>query len=416
MACIIGGVHILTGAQQNRDRLQIADPRRLDQGGFALAVLMVWIPLMVQQQAQHAAVATFGGGNQGGFACGFLEQIGIGFFFKQESQHRNIACLGRNQYSRFAARIPAVQAFAQQERAARFGHAARLRRLDQRQALPAAPGSVPLRFRQWIAIIAFGRTLVARVRYLRQTLPARQQQAGQHDDRSYPCISHFPHHLSPKPVYAFLLKYNIDGVMSLSTVRILILVIAGLAAAPGVYVWWRQIAPEAATATGTASIGGPFTLTDHHGARVTEKLLQGRLSLIYFGYASCPDVCPTELQTMGAALDLLAASDAKKIQDVQGFLITVDPARDSVAALADYMSNFHPALSGLTGSAEEIAAAAKVYRVYYSKAEAGSDPQSYLMDHSNIIYLMGRDGQFLAHFGMDASAEQIAAKLREFQK
>ena len=204
--------------------------------------------------------------------------------------------------------------------------------------------------------------------------------------------------------------------MSLSTVRILILVIAGLAAVPGVYIWWHQITPEAATATGTASIGGPFTLTNHHGARVSEMALQGHLSLIYFGYASCPDVCPTELQTLGAALDLLAASDAEKIQDVQGFLITVDPARDTVAALADYMANFHPRLAALTGSPEEIAAAAKAYRVYYSKAEAQSDPQSYLMDHSNIIYLMGREGEFLAHFGMDASAEQIAAKLREYQK
>ncbi|MFZ5834090.1 MAG: SCO family protein [Pseudomonadota bacterium] len=208
--------------------------------------------------------------------------------------------------------------------------------------------------------------------------------------------------------------------MSLSTVRILILAFAGLAAAPGVYLWWRQAMPEARiartaeTRTGTATIGGPFALTDHRGTRVTEAVLQGRLSLIYFGYASCPDICPTELQTLSAALDLLAASNAGKIQDVQGFLITVDPDRDTVAALADYMSHFHPGLAALTGSADEIATVAKAYRVYYNKAEAQSDPQSYLMDHSNIIYLMGRDGKFLAHFSMDASAEQIAAKLREF--
>lgn len=164
--------------------------------------------------------------------------------------------------------------------------------------------------------------------------------------------------------------------------------------------------------SGAATIGGPFSLTDHHGVRITQAALTGHLTLIYFGYASCPDVCPTELQTIGAALDLLAA-DGAQIADVQGFLITVDPARDSVTALADYMKNFHPKLSGLTGSAEEIAAAAKVYRVYFSKAKPEPGSEFYLMDHSNIIYLMGRDGNFLAHFSTGATADQIAAKLRE---
>ena len=210
--------------------------------------------------------------------------------------------------------------------------------------------------------------------------------------------------------------------MSSSTIRFWIFVIIGLAALTVAGVWWRQAPPafEAANSsvrqTGTASIGGPFALTGHRGDRVTEAALTGHLTLIYFGYASCPDVCPTELQNIGAALDLLAAGEPERLKDVQGFFITIDPARDTVAALADYMPNFHPKLSGLTGSAEEIAAAAKVYRVYFKKADAAPGSQSYLMDHSNIIYLMGRDGKFLAHFGSGATAEQIAAKLREFQK
>lgn len=142
----------------------------------------------------------------------------------------------------------------------------------------------------------------------------------------------------------------------------------------------------------------------------------GHLTLVYFGYASCPDVCPTELQNMGAALDLLAAGDPEKIADVQILFITVDPARDTQAALNDYMANFHPKASALTGSADEIATAAKAYRVYFSKADAQQGSDAYLMDHSNIIYLMGPDGKFLAHFGFGTGVEQIAAKLNEFRK
>ncbi len=211
--------------------------------------------------------------------------------------------------------------------------------------------------------------------------------------------------------------------MSASTIRLSIFVIIGLAVlAAGGLLWRQGSEPAIETAnnpvrqSGVAAIGGPFSLTDHHGNRVTQAALAGHLTLVYFGYASCPDVCPTELQNIGAVLDLLAAGDPAKIGAVQVFFITVDPARDTVAALADYMTNFHPKISALTGSAEEISAAAKAYRVYFSKIDEAPGSQSYLMDHSNIIYLMGRDGEFLAHFGFGASAEQIAAKLREFQK
>lgn len=211
--------------------------------------------------------------------------------------------------------------------------------------------------------------------------------------------------------------------MSASTIRISVFVIIGLALLAAAGIWWRQGAPavfETANTpvrqSGAAAIGGPFSLTDHRGNKVTEAALTDHLTLVYFGYASCPDVCPTELQDIGAALDLLAAGNPAEIEDVQALFITVDPARDTVAALADYMTNFHPKISGLTGSAEEVAAAAKAYRVYFSKFDEAEESDSYLMDHSNIIYLMGRDGEFVAHFGYGASAEQIAAKLREFQR
>lgn len=208
--------------------------------------------------------------------------------------------------------------------------------------------------------------------------------------------------------------------MSVSRIRFAILILLIGMGGVGLFSYFRENvrSPNAAASSvqtrqsGAAAIGGPFSLTDHHGARITQAALTGRLTLIYFGYASCPDVCPTELQTIGAALDLLE-TDGVQIDDVQGFLITVDPARDNVTALADYMKNFHPKLSGLTGSAEEIGAAAKAYRVYFSKVEPESGSDFYLMDHSNVIYLMGRDGNFLAHFSTGTSADQIAAKLRE---
>ena len=105
---------------------------------------------------------------------------------------------------------------------------------------------------------------------------------------------------------------------------------------------------------------------------------------------------------------------------VQAYFITVDPARDDQAALADYVPNFHPELVGLTGSPAEIAAAATAYRVYYAKvaAEDGSeeDPDFYFMDHSNIIYLMDKEGKYLTHFGYGTSSEDMAAKLSGFLK
>lgn len=160
--------------------------------------------------------------------------------------------------------------------------------------------------------------------------------------------------------------------------------------------------------SGKALVGGHFTLTDHTGKRVTEADYRGKFMLVYFGYTFCPDVCPGELQIITAALDELG----EKAGLVQPLLITVDPARDSAAQLADYVTNFHPSLIGLTGTAEEIAAAAKAYRVYYKKVEdEGGDPNAYLMDHSSIVYLMDREGEFLTHFTYGTPPDEIAKKI-----
>jgi len=155
------------------------------------------------------------------------------------------------------------------------------------------------------------------------------------------------------------------------------------------------------------SLGGAFSLTDHTGRRVTEADFTGKLGLIYFGFTYCPDVCPTELGIMASALDLLGP-DAGRVMPV---LITIDPARDTQAALADYVARFHPALIGLTGTDEEIAQAARAFRVYYRKVQP-PNASDYVMDHSSFIYLVGPDGRVRQLFRPNMAPEAIAAAIR----
>ena len=162
------------------------------------------------------------------------------------------------------------------------------------------------------------------------------------------------------------------------------------------------------TGSGTALVGGPFTLTDQTGKRVTEKDFLGKHMLVFFGYTFCPDVCPTELQVMTAALDMIGP-EADKITPV---FVTFDPERDTVQVMKAYVENFGPRLVGLTGSPDEIATVAKAYRVYYAKAGKSGSPD-YLMDHSSIIYLMGPDGSFVKHFTYTTDAKALAQSLKE---
>ncbi|MDP6344208.1 MAG: SCO family protein [Alphaproteobacteria bacterium] len=159
--------------------------------------------------------------------------------------------------------------------------------------------------------------------------------------------------------------------------------------------------------TGVPKIGGPFELVDHRGRTVRESDFRGAHLLIFFGYTYCPDVCPTELQKMSAAMDLLGDAGDK----VRPILISIDPERDTVAVLADYVANFHPRLIGLTGSVEQVAVAAKAYRAYYAKAPA-DDEGDYLVDHSSFIYFMGPDGKYLSHFSPTSTPEAMAEKIR----
>ena len=148
-------------------------------------------------------------------------------------------------------------------------------------------------------------------------------------------------------------------------------------------------------------IGGPFALIDHTGRLRTDADFRGKFLLIYFGYSYCPDICPTDLQQIGLALDGLGAA----AEAVQPIFITVDPERDTAAHLADYVSMFHPRLIGLTGSAEQIRSVALAYRVYYAKYPP--DSRDYVIDHSSFVYLVDQSGKYIGFLPSGTAAERI---------
>jgi protein SCO1/2 len=154
-------------------------------------------------------------------------------------------------------------------------------------------------------------------------------------------------------------------------------------------------------------VGGPFELTDHTGRTRTERDFRGQLMLVYFGFTYCPDVCPTDLQSIGLALDRLGARAA----GVQPLFVTVDPERDTPDHLAEYVKLFHPRLIGLTGSAAAIRKAADAYKVYYAKADPDKDG-GYTVDHTAFIYLMDRDGNYLGFFPPGTTADRMVEIIR----
>lgn len=157
-------------------------------------------------------------------------------------------------------------------------------------------------------------------------------------------------------------------------------------------------------------VGGPFTLADHTGKTVSDADFRGRYMLVYFGYIFCPDVCPTSLQTITEALDQLGPLADK----VTPIFITVDPERDNVEAMRDYVAHFHPRLIGLTGTVEATSAVAKSYRVYFSKVtDKSGDNADYLVDHTAITYLMDPEGKFIHHFAHGTEAAKMAEQLKE---
>ena len=162
------------------------------------------------------------------------------------------------------------------------------------------------------------------------------------------------------------------------------------------------------TGSGPSAIGGPFKLIDESGKPITEQDMKGRPFLVFFGYTHCPDICPTTLFEMSEVMHALG-KDADRIG---ALFITVDPERDTPAAMKDYLSSFDPHLRGATGDRQAIDAVEKAYRVYAKKVPA--DNGDYSMDHTALVYLMDKQGRFVAPFKLNRKPEEAAADLRRY--
>ena len=167
---------------------------------------------------------------------------------------------------------------------------------------------------------------------------------------------------------------------------------------------------RAVMTSGKALIGGPFKLIDQHGKTVTDRDFRGRFMLVFFGFTHCPDICPAELQVMSASLEALGPQG----EEVVPIFITLDPERDTPEVMTGYVKNFGSAFVGLTGSPEAIAEAAKAYRVAYSKFQEDESSSDYSIDHSALVYLMGKDGEFVTHFAYGTPAEKMVEALRRY--
>ena len=191
------------------------------------------------------------------------------------------------------------------------------------------------------------------------------------------------------------------------------LTIAALVAAAAVIGWAVSLwIPDGETSSEVSEGQGPvitseFELVDQDGRTVRGEDLRGKLQLVFFGFTTCPDICPTTLTKITAALEELGA-DADALRPV---LMTVDPERDTPAVLKEYLTAFDPRIIGLTGTPEQVAAALRSFRVYASKRELeGGD---YTMDHSTFIYLMDRNGDYFAHFSASGSEDELVAGIRK---
>lgn len=162
-----------------------------------------------------------------------------------------------------------------------------------------------------------------------------------------------------------------------------------------------------------ARIGGPFSLVNQNAKPTTERDFAGRYRLIYFGYTYCPDVCPVDLQNLMSGYRAFEKSDATAAAKLAPIFVSIDPERDTPAALKQYVTAFHPRLTGLTGTPAQIAETAKSYAIIYSK-EGKPGAGDYLMNHSRIAYLFGPDGKPIALVPHDGKPAEIAAELKRW--
>ncbi|MBL0769419.1 SCO family protein [Sphingopyxis sp. DHUNG17] len=182
-------------------------------------------------------------------------------------------------------------------------------------------------------------------------------------------------------------------------------------------------APSARPPLEGARIGGPFTLVDQDGNSVSDTDFAGKYRLLYFGYSFCPDICPVDLQKLMRGLAQFEKAAPEHGAKIQPLFVTVDPARDTPEALKPFVARYHPRLLGLTGTPEQIAAAAKAFVVTYNKVE-GSAPDRYLMAHSQLAFLMDPEGKPLALLPLDdpstdadeGTPDAVAAELEKWVK
>ncbi|MCB4769045.1 SCO family protein [Ancylobacter sp. Lp-2] len=190
--------------------------------------------------------------------------------------------------------------------------------------------------------------------------------------------------------------------------RLLLILSAFLVGAALVAVSVFVLLPPAKQVATQASVGGPFALVDQDGEPVTDETFKGAPTLIFFGFTHCPDICPTTLFEMSQLFETLG-EDARK---VQGLFITVDPERDTPEVMKSYIGSFHPSIQGLTGTPEQVAATVKAFRAYAQKVPGQNG--DYTMNHTAIVYLMDKDGNFVAPFDLKRPPADAAAALRPY--
>ena len=158
---------------------------------------------------------------------------------------------------------------------------------------------------------------------------------------------------------------------------------------------------------GHGTVGGPFTLTDQAGRKRSDSDFRGKLMIVYFGYTFCPDICPADLMAITQALDALGPA----AEDIQPIFITIDPERDT-RVLGEYLAAFHKSFIGLTGTPEEIRKVANSYKAFYAKLPP-TPAGEYAIDHTGIIYLMGRHGEYLGFMPPQTDPQKLSEILRK---
>ncbi len=198
--------------------------------------------------------------------------------------------------------------------------------------------------------------------------------------------------------------------MTLALIRKALWALAGVAALAFVwlFLWADYRADQTRTETEPA-FRADFELTDHRGMVRSQEDFAGRWMLVFFGFANCPDVCPTTLSEVAVVMDGLR-EDAEQ---VQALFISIDPERDTPASLAEFVPRFDAGIIGLTGTADQIATTSNTFKIFYEKVEEASAPDGYTMGHSSQLFLFGPEAGFVTSWAYGTSAEEIVADLRE---